>query len=231
MKTSKNNPKKRIRGEEHKIYNRNYYELNKEEIKIKRKSYFKDYYQKNKDRERLKYEENKKIISEKNKSRYKLNKETLSIKHKEYYEKNKKHLCEKRKIYVKKNKETIKQNKKEYHNKKTKENYLYKLKGNIRCLIRNSLFLKGFKKNSKTVQILGCQFKEFKIYIESKFESWMNWDNYGKYNGELNYGWDLDHIIPLSSAKNEHDIVSLNHYKNFQPLCSKVNRDIKTNKY
>jgi len=55
----------------------------------------------------------------------------------------------------------------------------------------------------------------------------MNWDNHGLYNGELNYGWDVDHIIPISSAKTEEDIYKLNHFSNFQPLCSKVNRDIK----
>jgi hypothetical protein len=55
----------------------------------------------------------------------------------------------------------------------------------------------------------------------------MNWGNRGKYNGEFNYGWDLDHIIPICSAKNDAEVYELNHYKNFQPLCSKVNRDIK----
>jgi hypothetical protein len=66
-------------------------------------------------------------------------------------------------------------------------------------------------------------------YIESKFEDWMNWDNRGKFNGELNYGWDLDHIVPISSAVTEEDIIKLNHYTNFQPLCSYINRVIKKN--
>lgn len=57
----------------------------------------------------------------------------------------------------------------------------------------------------------------------------MTWDNYGLYNGELNYGWDLDHIVPISSASSQDDIIKLNHFTNFQPLCSKVNRDIKKN--
>jgi len=50
--------------------------------------------------------------------------------------------------------------------------------------------------------------------LESKFEDWMNWDNQGKYNGEFNYGWDINHIIPISSAKTEDDIIKLNHYTN-----------------
>lgn len=55
----------------------------------------------------------------------------------------------------------------------------------------------------------------------------MSWDNYGKYNGEFNFGWDFDHIIPVSSAKTIEEVYKLNHYTNFQPLCSKINRDIK----
>jgi hypothetical protein len=79
----------------------------------------------------------------------------------------------------------------------------------------------------KSEVVLGCSFREFKLYLESKFEPWMNWENQGKYNGELNFGWDLDHIIPISSAKTEDEVIKLNHYTNYQPLCSKVNRDIK----
>lgn len=77
---------------------------------------------------------------------------------------------------------------------------------------------------------LGCSFEEFKIYLESKFEDWMTWKNYGKYNGELNYGWDIDHIIPLSKAITENDIYELSNYMNLQPLCSRINRDIKKDK-
>jgi len=58
----------------------------------------------------------------------------------------------------------------------------------------------------------------------------MTWDNKGKYNGELNFDWDIDHKIPISEAKSIEDVIRLNHYTNLQPLCSKVNRDIKKDK-
>lgn len=38
----------------------------------------------------------------------------------------------------------------------------------------------------------------------------MSFENYGK--------WHLDHIIPLSTAKTEKEVIILNHYTNFQPL-------------
>ena len=103
----------------------------------------------------------------------------------------------------------------------------YKIKSQIRALIYKIFKRNGVSKNSKTVEILGCSFEELKLYLESKFEPWMTWENKGLYNGDFNYGWDIDHIIPLASAEKEEDIIKLNHYTNLQPLCSKVNRDIK----
>jgi hypothetical protein len=89
-------------------------------------------------------------------------------------------------------------------------------------------FLK-VKKNT-TNEIIGCSYEYLKQYLESKFESWMSWDNHGLYNGDFDYGWDIDHIVPLSSAKTDEEVIKLNHYTNLQPLCSKVNRDIKNDK-
>ena len=55
----------------------------------------------------------------------------------------------------------------------------------------------------------------------------MNWENYGKYNGNYKNGWDIDHIIPLNKAKTPEDVIKLNHYTNLQPLDSYINRVIK----
>lgn len=162
------------------------------------------------------------------------------------YEKKKEYNKENRQIYLEKNKESIKNWSKEYYKKnlieikiktnnyrsnRLKNDQLFRLAYNLRSLILSSFKSKGYRKFSKTENILGCSFDEFKLHIESKFESWMTFENRGKYNGELNYGWDLDHIIPISSAKTEEDLIKLNHYTNFQPLCSKINRYIKKDKY
>lgn len=147
---------------------------------------------------------------EKNKNNYTNNKINRLISSKKYQEKNK------TKINLK--------NKNRYHN-----DLIFKLTKNFRNLIGKSIRKKGYNKNSKTEIILGCTFEEFKQHLESKFEPWMRWDNHRLYNGELNYGWDIDHIVPSSSAVIEDEIIKLNHYTNLQPLCSKVNRDIKVN--
>ncbi len=165
-----------------------------------------------------------------NKSYWKENKEYLSVKNKEKYDKNREvYLLSKKKYYDNNRKIIIDRNIKYSLNKRKTDN-LFKLKGDIRGLIRSSITNKGYKKIIKTEIILGITVIEFKLYLENKFESWMNWENRALYNGELNYGWDIDHIIPLSSAKTEEEIISLNHYTNLQPLCSKINRDIKRNR-
>ena len=146
---------------------------------------------------------------------------------KEYYQKNKIELAKKQKEYNFKNKDKI--NLRSLNKKKT--NPLFKLTCNIRSLVKESFKRKGLCKLTKTEIILGCTFKEFKLHLESKFEPWMTWDNHGNPKDgviEINKTWDIDHIISLSTAKSEEDIIKLNHYTNLQPLCSKINRHIKT---
>lgn len=118
-----------------------------------------------------------------------------------------------------------------WHQNKKQNDVLYKLECNIRSLITQAISRMGYKKNSKLNEILGCDGETFKQHIESQFKSWMNWDNWGcKTPSELNITWDLDHIIPVSSAVNEEEIIKLNHYTNLRPLCSYMNRFIKRDK-
>jgi len=150
--------------------------------------------------------------------------------HAKYREENKIIIRDKIKEYNMKNRNIISKKYNVYIKHRFNYDILFKLTFNIRTLVRNSFYHNGYTKNSKTQEILGCSFEEFRLYLESKFESWMTWENRGLYNGELNYGWDIDHIIPLSSATTEEELIELNHYTNLQPLCSYVNRNIKRDK-
>jgi len=157
------------------------------------------------------------------KEKYKLeNSEKLKLSNKKWYDK----WYEKVKSSEELNKE-YKEKKNNYHKYKMSNDVVYRIKNLTTGIISKSFKQNGYTKKSRTYEILGCSFEEFKIHLESKFESWMSWDNRGKYNGDFKYGWDIDHIIPLASAKTEEDIIRLNHYTNLQPLCSKINRDIK----
>jgi hypothetical protein len=146
---------------------------------------------------------------------------------KKYYDENIDKISEYRKKYRDENKEKSNEYSNQYQKDRKKFDPLFKLKVNIRTAILKVFKQKGYTKKTKTNNILGCSFIEFKLYLEGKFESWMSWDKHGLYNGELNYGWDMDHIVPISSATTEEEVIKLNHYTNFQPLCSKINRYIK----
>lgn len=190
----------------------------------------KEYREKNKEKNSLiwkeKYYADKTEKKMKNTIYYLNNKDKIKEKSNEYYSKNKENKKNYQKEYQKNNKE--KRNK--YLVERRQNDEMFRLVTNIRNLILNSFYNLGYSKDSKTNEILGCTFDELKLHLESKFENWMNWNNRGLYNGELNFGWDIDHIEPLSNAKTIEDIYRLNHYTNLQPLCSKINRDIKKNK-
>ena len=106
--------------------------------------------------------------------------------------------------------------------KKFQTDPLYKMRHNLRCLIRTSMKNNGFSKKTKTYNILGCSYTEFKEHIEQKFTNGMSWENYGK--------WEYDHITPVSWAMSESEIVLLNHYTNIQPLW-RTDNILKSNKF
>ena len=139
------------------------------------------------------------------------------------YENNKEYL---KKYHIDK-KDEINSRLRSYKKYRKSNDSLFRLSLSIGNTIRNGIKFCGYKKSMKCVDIIGTSMEELKLYLESKFEPWMSWENYGKYNGELNYGWDIDHIIPVSSAKNEKELMDLNHFTNLQPLCSFTNRYIK----
>jgi hypothetical protein len=199
-----------------------------------------------KERKRLadkkRYELNKEKLLEQSKKRKELNKELCSLQNKNYHVKNKEIIKERKRLWYLENKNKIKTTNKiwrdsnkdhlleyqrNYYNEKIKTDELFRLKHIIKKSIKNSFKRTNHKKSSPTIEILGCSFYDFKNYVESKFELWMNWNNYGLYNGTPKYGWDIDHIIPLKESNTVEDVIKLNHYSNLQPLCSYYNRDIK----
>lgn len=90
----------------------------------------------------------------------------------------------------------------------------YRIASNMRS--RLSKALKGVIKRSSAVDDLGCSLDEFRLYLESKFEPGMNWDNYGHGVDK----WNIDHIEPLSTAdlSNPDMQKKLSHYANLRPM-------------
>lgn len=133
------------------------------------------------------------------------------------------------------NSEKAKENRKKYYTsylgKKTQSKYknkyyhiniLFNLRHKIRIRIHQLLKKNNYLKDKSSIDYLGCSIIELKQHLENQFTLGMSWKNYG-------WGWHIDHIIPLSSAKNKSDLYNLFHYKNLQPLWAKDNL-IKSNK-
>ena len=105
--------------------------------------------------------------------------------------------------------------KKEKRKERLQTDSIYKLKDRLRKSIRESFKRRGKKKNNSTQSILGADMKIVFEHFESLFTNGMCWNNMGQ--------WHIDHIIPLSTAITEEDVIRLCHYTNLQPLWAEDN--------
>ena len=87
-----------------------------------------------------------------------------------------------------------------------------KFKQSVRNAVRNSFYKKGYSKKSRTFEIIGLSYDDFRRWIENQFTKGMTWNNFGR------SGWSIDHVIPLSFAKTHEDVVILNNYRNLRPM-------------
>jgi hypothetical protein len=140
--------------------------------------------------------------------------------------------------YYAKNKERINANAKRYRPKTNKwwnnryhNDINFRLSECMRGVIRKSLrdYIDGdievgtstreLMLNGMTREtLLGCTIPEFAEYIESQFEPWMTWDNWGNTVDS----WQIDHIIPrIAIGLDLSDIataITVFHYTNQRPL-------------
>jgi hypothetical protein len=96
------------------------------------------------------------------------------------------------------------------------DNTKYKISCDIRSLISHIFAKRGYNKNSKTEQILGISFEDLNIYLIDGCIK-----RYGYFDSTIQY--HIDHIIPISSASSEEEILKLNHYSNLQLLTAEDN--------
>lgn len=160
------------------------------------------------------YISNKTSIQKYNTEYFKKHKHQISLNHKIWAENNQSYLTEYGKKYREKNKNKLREYDKKKHHK-YKQNINYKLTKNLR---RRTLYaIKNNSKSDTTLNLIGCDIEEFKIYIEKLFKPGMTWDNYGK--------WEIDHITPCASfdlSKPEEQQKCF-HYTNLQPLWKEEN--------
>ena len=142
---------------------------------------------------------------------------------KKYYKKNKEKILQYKKEYSilhpYKYKYNANKSKKDYEYKKIRreKDYLYKFKEQCRMVIYNSFKRNGHTKKEHTNEIIGMTLNELFNYLLQTYKN-----NYG-------YEWNriekvhIDHIIPLSTAKTEEEVIKLCHYTNLQLLKAEDN--------
>jgi hypothetical protein len=148
---------------------------------------------------------------------------------KQYWLKHDVKIKEYQKQYRLKNKDKFKEYKNNYDRQRRNTDPKFKLVRNLRAYLYQLL---GSGRSRKTLDVLGCSPEEFKRHLESQFQYWMTWENMaGRKVPGPNMVWDVDHIIPTSSAQTEEDVYRLFHYTNLRPLCAHYNRFIKRSTY
>jgi hypothetical protein len=85
-----------------------------------------------------------------------------------------------------------------------------------RQMVRSALMRTGFRKANKTEALLGCSLAEFRGHIQRQFLPGMGWHNMR--------AWEIDHIVPISTAKTKEEAEALNHFTNLRPLWKIDNR-------
>lgn len=193
--------------------------------KDSRKSYEKT--KEDKKQKRLVYKlENKEELEKQKEEKMTKRKELFALHRKRYLEKNKDKIKLQTKERYLKNKKRCIESSNRCNKAREKIDPLFKFCNRVRGNIKRS-FLRNhtlkFRKVLKSEELLGCSLPEFAKYILLKCPEGTTYENFGQ------FGYHLDHIIPISSAKTQEEVEKLCHYTNYQPLWWKDNI-IKSNK-
>ena len=104
-----------------------------------------------------------------------------------------------------------------FHFKKKMKNIQYKLRHNLRSRLRKTLH--GKAHGLSPVRHLGCSVEDLKLYLESKWQTGMNWKNYDLL-GLLRFHFKSLNSFNLSC---QDEFLNACQYTNLQPLWAKDN--------
>ena len=111
---------------------------------------------------------------------------------------------------------TNKERKNSNEKRRRKTDPIYKLTHNLRTLLNMSLRKVGFRKESRTYQLLGANYETVHQHLADTAVR-----NYGFY--DPNEPYHIDHIVPCASATTPEELIKLQHYSNLQYLTPEDN--------
>lgn len=182
------------------------------------------------------YQRTKEQVNERSRNRYQRDKEKILARNRRGYIQHRGEWLAQRRQYRAEHKEEAKKQRQQsritdrvrdrkYQQHRRKTDSLFRITSSLRTRLNNALKATSFRKTSKLFQYLGCTLEELKVHLEKQFKEGMTWDNYGPYRDNGYTTWQMDHIIPLSSATTEEELYKLCHYTNLQPLWAATNRE------
>lgn len=206
-----------------------YYQANKEKVKANAIAYYRENTEAVKARVVAYYNANTEKVRERVNGYIERNQEKIKAARSASYQANREAVIERASVYYQANKKKIQATQADWRNRNKwrissyGKNYAQKIKGDpllnlqnrYRNIVSKSWRGGGYTKKSRSGEILGCTWEQFKEHIERQFTKGMNWERIGEIH--------LDHVVPLSSAKTEEDVLALNHYTNLRPLWAKDN--------
>lgn len=189
---------------------------NAESLKI----YKREYWKKNRDRllpERVAYQrKNRHRAKVRNRERYLENYLQIRLLMDLRYLINRDKILADRRERLRKNPEVTKSYRVRYMARKGSDP-LFLFKEQIRCTIKQAFRNRGWKKESRTFEILGCEYPTAYKYLLGTFK-----EAYGRLPRNRDK-LHIDHIIPLATAKSQRTISRLNHYTNLRFLLAEHN--------
>ena len=76
--------------------------------------------------------------------------------------------------------------------------------------------ISGYEDDSESAELIGCTYVYYMAHLSRQFVKGMSFEN--------KCDWEVDHIIPISSAKTIEEIQVLSKFTNLRPLWRKDNR-------
>ena len=99
----------------------------------------------------------------------------------------------------------------EWQKKRKAQDPKFKILSNVRSLVSNHFSNKSICKTNKLEDLLKMSWSEFYSRTIDLLQSGMTEENYGKY-------WSFDHICPCSLARDEEEMILLQHWSNWRPM-------------
>lgn len=160
-------------------------------------------------------EENKEKIRERRKAYYWENPERHRQYTAEWVKKNQERIKTYKQKWYQENKSRLRDINRKWNQKNEMKKYYLDISFRLKKILRTELrsAVKRDWKKGKTLDLLGCSISFLKSHLESMFDKYMSWDNYGTY-------WHIDHIVPIASfdlSDPEQQKLCF-HYSNLQPL-------------